>query len=575
MSLLVDQPQRMAREKRLLDALAHEVAWFRMQGWRATTNGELELRFSLTLLHGTFDGVLVYPRYFPDVPAFIRPQRPGESWSGHQYLGSGVLCLERGPDNWDPSVTGVELVRSANKLLWSEVLQVALHRTPPAPSRHHQTLGQALRGESRRFLVTPQFVERLATASGGPAWPMKTATTRRGECELTFVTEVGDDATQRLTGMPVSLGANTGSGWAISMSKTHSSKVTTLDELVDLVSNGGGMIAEVSNKTIAVCDTQHHVRAFFVPPGEPVPVIELAVIDASASEQARLPPAYAKLGALTVTVVGLGSLGSKVAVSLARSGVRRFGLIDADVLLPQNLVRNELDWQGVGFAKVEAVAERIRLVALDANVVALPFEVAGQENPLAVARLAELIGSSDLVIDATANSDAFLMLAAVCQRAQVPLVWGEVFAGGFGALMARSRPGRDADPLGIRTHIFGVMGTMEPVPHAEANRYALNTDDKVLVAGDAEVSYLASAITAFALDAVCSDGESEYPVAAYLLGFKKFWEFKQPFDTIPIQCPGPAGVGAPAPLTDDEVATIGELLNAVNGGAGAAGNGSA
>ncbi|MDN7919228.1 ThiF family adenylyltransferase [Burkholderia gladioli] len=575
MGLLVDHPQRMAREKRLLDALAHEAAWFRMQGWRATAGGELQLRFTLAMLHATFEGVLVYPRYFPDVPAFIRPQRPGESWSRHQYLGSGVLCLERGPDNWDPSVTGVDLVRSANKLLWSEVLQVALPQTPSAPSRHHFTYGQALRGESHRFLVTPQFVEWLAAASHRPAWPMKTATTKLGECELTLATELGDDPPQSLAGMPVLPGASAGSGWAISIQKTPSTKVTTLDELAGLVGDGWPMVGEASNKTIVVFDTQHHVRAFFVPSAEADSVTELAVIDVSASEQARLPAACAKLSTLTVTVVGLGSLGSKIAVSLARSGMRKFALIDADVLLPQNLVRNELDWQGVGFAKVEAVAERIRLVAPDTNVVSLPFEVAGQENPLAAASLADRIGSSDLVIDATANPDTFLTLAAVCKRAQVQLVWGEVFAGGFGALMARSRPGRDADPLCIRTHIFGTMGTMEPVPRLEANRYALNTPDKILVAGDAEVSYLAAAMTAFALDAVCSGDESEYPVAAYLLGFKKFWEFKQPFDTIPIQCPGAVAAAAALPLSDDETAALGALLNAVKGGAGAAGDDSA
>ena len=35
------------------------------------------------------------------------------------------------------------------------------------------------------------------------------------------------------------------------------------------------------------------------------------------------------------------------------------------------------------------------------------------------------------------------------------MVWGEAFAGGFGALIARSRPGLDADPLRIRSYIVG------------------------------------------------------------------------------------------------------------------------
>ena len=84
MSLLDDQPQRMAREKRQLEALARGESWFCMQEWGATAVGDLEVRFTLKLLNGTFDGVLAYPRFFPDVPAFIRPLRKDESWSGHQ-----------------------------------------------------------------------------------------------------------------------------------------------------------------------------------------------------------------------------------------------------------------------------------------------------------------------------------------------------------------------------------------------------------------------------------------------------------------------------------------------------------
>ena len=41
-------------------------------------------------------------------------------------------------------------------------------------------------------------------------------------------------------------------------------------------------------------------------------------------------------------------MGSKLAASLARSGVRRFVLVEEDVLLPENLVRNDLDWRDVG-----------------------------------------------------------------------------------------------------------------------------------------------------------------------------------------------------------------------------------
>jgi len=62
----------------------------------------------------------------------------------------------------------------------------------------------------------------------------------------------------------------------------------------------------------------------------------------------------------TVGVVGLGSGGSFVAVSLAMSGVGHFVLVDDDTLEPSNVVRHAADFRYVGQSKVEAVADLIR-----------------------------------------------------------------------------------------------------------------------------------------------------------------------------------------------------------------------
>jgi molybdopterin/thiamine biosynthesis adenylyltransferase len=62
----------------------------------------------------------------------------------------------------------------------------------------------------------------------------------------------------------------------------------------------------------------------------------------------------------TVGVIGLGSGGSFVVVSLAMSGVGHFILVDDDVLEPSNVLRHAADLRYVGQSKVEAVAELIR-----------------------------------------------------------------------------------------------------------------------------------------------------------------------------------------------------------------------
>jgi len=70
--------------------------------------------------------------------------------------------------------------------------------------------------------------------------------------------------------------------------------------------------------------------------------------------------ALAHLAAQTAGIIGLGSGGSFVAISLAMSGVGRFVLIDDDSMEQANVVRHAADLRYVGQPKVEAVADLIR-----------------------------------------------------------------------------------------------------------------------------------------------------------------------------------------------------------------------
>ncbi|MBL8155957.1 MAG: ThiF family adenylyltransferase [Anaerolineae bacterium] len=68
----------------------------------------------------------------------------------------------------------------------------------------------------------------------------------------------------------------------------------------------------------------------------------------------------AKLRQKRVGIVGLGSGGGFVAVSLAMSGIGHFVLVDDDVLEASNVVRHVADSRYIGQPKAEAVAELIR-----------------------------------------------------------------------------------------------------------------------------------------------------------------------------------------------------------------------
>ncbi|WP_261545873.1 ThiF family adenylyltransferase [Burkholderia multivorans] len=76
------------------------------------------------------------------------------------------------------------------------------------------------------------------------------------------------------------------------------------------------------------------MRAFYVRPDDRRPY-EFALVRPDSDN--RLPTRNVGLAGKTFAILGCGSLGSKVATTVARSGARKFILSDADVLKLENL----------------------------------------------------------------------------------------------------------------------------------------------------------------------------------------------------------------------------------------------
>ena len=150
------------------------------------------------------------------------------------------------------------------------------------------------------------------------------------------------------------------------------------------------------------------------------------------------------LSTKSVALIGCGSLGSKVGTMLARSGVARFVLVDDDILLPDNFVRNDLDWRDVGSHKANALLRRMTLVNPAAQSEIWRARLGGQESSASAETMLKLIGDCDLIFDATANPDILNLMSAIATVRKRPLVWAEVFGGGIGGLIARCRPERRA-----------------------------------------------------------------------------------------------------------------------------------
>lgn len=125
----------------------------------------------------------------------------------------------------------------------------------------------------------------------------------------------------------------------------------------------------------------------------------------------------ARLGAATVTVFGVGGVGSFAAEALVRSGVGRLILVDYDRICVTNVNRQLHAMKGtLGKSKVEVMAERLRLINPDA-VIEARGEFYGAETS---ARL--LVPEPDVVIDAIDNIAAKMHLIATCVREKLRIV---------------------------------------------------------------------------------------------------------------------------------------------------------
>ncbi len=111
---------------------------------------------------------------------------------------------------------------------------------------------------------------------------------------------------------------------------------------------------------------------------------------------------------MQILIVGVGGLGSFVALELAHLGARNLIIADNDRVSATNLNRQILyTYNDVGKSKVSVAAERLRSIFPDMRVEAFNSRVDKTSAPYLVSR-------ADLVIDCTDNFETKKLLNRVC-----------------------------------------------------------------------------------------------------------------------------------------------------------------
>jgi adenylyltransferase/sulfurtransferase len=131
-----------------------------------------------------------------------------------------------------------------------------------------------------------------------------------------------------------------------------------------------------------------------------------------------------RLERAAVAIVGVGGLGSPVALYLAAAGVGHLGLIDDQEVELSNLNRQVIFEEcDVGRPKVEAAAGRLLL--LDAG-----LRVDARRENVRAANVAELLADYDVVVDGTDAFETKFLLNDAAVLLRKPLVHGAVLRWG-------------------------------------------------------------------------------------------------------------------------------------------------
>lgn len=128
-----------------------------------------------------------------------------------------------------------------------------------------------------------------------------------------------------------------------------------------------------------------------------------------------------KLLEAKVLIVGVGGLGSPVALYLAAVGIGTIGLVEFDTVDISNLQRQVL-YDSTSLDGKKSLIAKEKLLRLNPTINIIAYDV-----PLDKDNAEEIIGEYDYVVDATDNFYVRYLISDACEKLEKPYVYGSVF----------------------------------------------------------------------------------------------------------------------------------------------------
>ena len=444
-----------------------------LREYKIVDDDPLKIEFRLVVKHRSYLFVAIFSRYFPYLPIQIIAKT--EFFSSHSYK-NGAMCLKYGQDNWNKEITFVSLIENLYELLFTE---------NPLGKKHQEsesgdlfTFGQQLRRMGKYCVLLPYGLDQFVSKEGYLECLIK-----NGDFDsYTFV--VSDINNHHL----YSLKANK------LKIKFHILPFKRSEKEIEEVKKSTNY-SEKENTILFFNDG--YAELYLVEVDNPRPIIARYLTkEYEIKKRIQIDDSTLQK---RITIVGLGSVGSRVAVDLARAGFKHFHLVDDDVLLPYNVIRHELTNFRVGEYKVNAIRDLIsQEINNDADVEVSTLAMTGQESSTSTSRFIKNCSESSLIIDCTADDSILFMLSKMTSEKNIPVISGTVIPGGLGNIVLVKKT-KDVDLESLLASYYKWQS--EKIIFAEkVDDYTSSINDQTFSATMSDCSILSGFIGKFAID---------------------------------------------------------------------------